>query len=696
MQKETKPGSKSNWHRIYYVLGAFNVLSVLASVYIGHLLMGHYRDSVAENSLWAERVAGFQELGQTATRANGPGNDVFESKDIEGEERKLDEYVTQFDAQLLKARAEVNAGLPADQAAKLTAELELAKVAFHEMVREARTIFASFRKNDVEEAGRHMASMDRALGSTSDALGRLAHEARTQQGASLAAQLGRATSMQRFEWALVVLVVCMVIGVVLYGAKLARIFQESARVIEQRNQDVKRVLDNVAQGLVTVELDGRLGSEPSAAVAHLLGPIGADDTLVSWIERADEHAGMSLAMGWPELAEPFLPLEVLVDQLPKRATVGERTVALEYRPIMQGEKVERMLLVATDITSEVARERAEVEQLELLALFRLATNDPNGLREMVEELGRQIDAACDPAMELASVKRAIHTVKGNAGILGVQRLATLCHKVEEAMAERGEGLSVSEAAELQQLFALVSARAAALSGTRSDDIISIEKSELAAVLEALTRGGDRRKLANQMATWSLEPADRRLERLAELTKSLAKRLGKEVQVLVDPSGLRLPGEYAEVWAALPHVVRNAVDHGVEPADERVANAKDSSATVLLQARKEENRVVIQVCDDGRGIDWEAVRAKATRLGMAAENDEQLTDALFSDGFSTKEVATDVSGRGVGMSALKAAVEAINGEVKVQTLRTKGTTVRISLPLIGALKDLPQTLPPRAA
>jgi two-component system chemotaxis sensor kinase CheA len=264
------------------------------------------------------------------------------------------------------------------------------------------------------------------------------------------------------------------------------------------------------------------------------------------------------------------------------------------------------------------------------------------------------------------------------------------------MAERGDGVSTVEAAELQQLFSSVSARVDALSGTRSDDLITIEKSELATVLEALMHGGDRRKLASQMATWHLEPADRRLERLAELTKGLAKRLGKDVQVLIDPSGLRLPVEYAEVWAALPHVVRNAVDHGVESADERVASAKESSATVLLQARKEQNRVVIQVCDDGRGIDWEAVREKATRLGMAAENDQQLTDALFSDGFSTKEVASDISGRGVGMSALKAAVDALQGEVKVDTMKTQGTTVRISLPLIGALRDLPQSQPPRAA
>jgi two-component system chemotaxis sensor kinase CheA len=439
-----------------------------------------------------------------------------------------------------------------------------------------------------------------------------------------------------------------------------------------------------------------LGSEPSAAVSQLLGPIGPTDTLVSWIERADEHAGMSLAMGWPELAEPFLPIEVLLDQLPKRATVDQRTVALEYRPIMQADKLERVLLVATDITSEVARERAEVEQLELLSLFRLATNDPNGLREMVAELGRQVEDACNSAADLAAVKRSIHTVKGNAGILGVHRLAELCHKIEEAMAERGDGVSTVEAAELQQLFSSVSARVDALSGTRSDDLITIEKSELATVLEALMHGGDRRKLASQMATWHLEPADRRLERLAELTKGLAKRLGKDVQVLIDPSGLRLPVEYAEVWAALPHVVRNAVDHGVESADERVASAKESSATVLLQARKEQNRVVIQVCDDGRGIDWEAVREKATRLGMAAENDQQLTDALFSDGFSTKEVASDISGRGVGMSALKAAVDALQGEVKVDTMKTQGTTVRISLPLIGALRDLPQSQPPRAA
>lgn len=681
---------KSNWHRIYYLLGSFNVLSVAASVFIGHLLMGYYRDSVAENSEWAGRIANFQELGQIATQANGPGNDVFETKDVDTEEARFETLVVAFEERLQRTRGEVTAHLPPEQAARLSSELDAAARAFESMVQEARRIFSAFRNQQVDQAGAHMASMDRALGSTSEALGRLATEARAQQSSSLATQLSQATAMTRAEWVLVGLVLVMVGGIVVYGSKLASVFQAAAREIDSRNGDLKRVLDNVSQGLVTVELDGRIGGEHSAALIRLLGPVRSGDSLETWVRRVDPAAADSLAVGFPEVSLGILPLELLLDQLPKRIVHGEVTVQLEYLPVMSGDTLERILLVATDITPQLERERAEAEQLELVALFRIATADPSGLSDGIAELRRLADLLVS-RKDLMELKRHLHTIKGNAGVMGARRLAALCHTVEDEISELGE-LTQERAESVRAAVEDTARRAAGLAGSHSDDLIVVEKSEVADLLEQVIHGNHRR-VVDELATWSFDRAEVRLERLATLARGLAHRLGKEVEVVVGSGRARLPREYAGLWAALPHVLRNAVDHGIESHEERIAAAKAPRARVELNAVRERGCVVIEVTDDGRGIDWSAVRTKAAALGLATETEEDLAEALFADGLSTKNDISEVSGRGVGMAALRETAVGLGGTVRITSTRGAGTNVRIELP---TARRSPRSIPPRAA
>jgi two-component system chemotaxis sensor kinase CheA len=133
------------------------------------------------------------------------------------------------------------------------------------------------------------------------------------------------------------------------------------------------------------------------------------------------------------------------------------------------------------------------------------------------------------------------------------------------------------------------------------------------------------------------------------------------------------------------VVRNAMDHGVEPAPERAAAGKSAIATLSLRARREDEHVVIEVEDDGRGVDPARIRAVAATRGIASEealaamNEREVVDLIFAPGFSTAAAVSELSGRGVGMDAVRAAVERIGGRALVETRVGAGTLIRFLLP-----------------
>lgn len=187
------------------------------------------------------------------------------------------------------------------------------------------------------------------------------------------------------------------------------------------------------------------------------------------------------------------------------------------------------------------------------------------------------------------------------------------------------------------------------------------------------------------------PIEQVFNRFPRMVRDLAKELGKDIEFIIEGKETELDRTVIdEIGDPLVHLLRNAVDHGIEYPQIRRQNGKPSTGLVRLVARHEGNNVFIEVTDDGGGFDLETIRAKALEKGLASPQDlssmtpGQVTDLLFRPGFSTAQNVTDVSGRGVGLDVVKNKIESLNGEIQVDTVLGQGTTFKIRLPLTLAI------------
>jgi len=187
------------------------------------------------------------------------------------------------------------------------------------------------------------------------------------------------------------------------------------------------------------------------------------------------------------------------------------------------------------------------------------------------------------------------------------------------------------------------------------------------------------------------PVGQVFQRFPRLVRDLARKLGKEVDLVIEGEDTEADKNVIEsLFDPLLHMVRNSLDHGVEAPELRRASGKPPAATVKLLARRDGDHVVIEVVDDGRGIDPEVIKRKAYERGLidevrlAAITDDEATMLVFAAGFSTAESISDVSGRGVGMDVVRNAVEKAGGRIAMTSLKGTGTTVRIELPLSMAV------------
>jgi two-component system chemotaxis sensor kinase CheA len=477
--------------------------------------------------------------------------------------------------------------------------------------------------------------------------------------------------------------------------RLAEKFEEMAEAVRDRelklgvrNSELKLILDSVDQGFLTARVDGTLLPERSAVVEQWAGALPPDATVWSLVAAMDPELAGWMRSSWSQVEDGILPLVVAIEQLPKRLRHEKRELSIAYHPVMVEGELDRMVIVMTDVTAEVERQRALAEQHEFAALVDQFVRDRRAFRTFWSEASKLVARIVDPDSDAPELlRRHVHTLKGNTRFFGLNRVSKLCHDIESAMTERGEhALTARERATLLELWSSLQSRIEPLL-EGATVFIEVSRDEYQRLLDAVRKRKPMDQIEQLLRGLRREPVSARLERAKAMLVDTSEKLGKTPpRVEIRHDDLRLPpGPWAPFWSVLAHVLNNAADHGVEDDEERRAAGKAIPANVWLSTRIVAGELVIEVRDDGRGIDWDHVRSLAVERGLPSQSREQLEQALLSDGFSLKYQVSEMSGRGVGLAAVRTVVMAMGGRIELESAEGIGTTWRFRFSL-SALND----------
>ena len=263
-------------------------------------------------------------------------------------------------------------------------------------------------------------------------------------------------------------------------------------------------------------------------------------------------------------------------------------------------------------------------------------------------------------------------------------------KEQSAVKDQSSGFVKLDTAKLDALIDLVGELVIAQSMVVQDPSIqNLESRNLARSLRQLSRTTS--ELQRNAMSLRMVPVRSAFQKMGRLVRDISAQQKKQVQLVLDGEETELDRNIVEKLAdPLVHMIRNAVDHGLESPEERVANGKSALGTVRLSASHQRGGILIRIQDDGKGLNAKKILAKGIERGLVSPTAEltesEIYNIVFMPGFSTAETITDLSGRGVGMDVVKRNIESLRGKVEIQSVLGKGSTFTILLPLTLAIID----------
>ncbi|GAL87658.1 chemotaxis protein CheA [Sporocytophaga myxococcoides] len=353
-------------------------------------------------------------------------------------------------------------------------------------------------------------------------------------------------------------------------------------------------------------------------------------------------------------AEIYLSWEIYVSGSVTENSILDVFMFVEEDCELEIRKISETNLLDQDGFSTIARDVSLSIDDKILKFGGLVKKSSSKSR--IEEVRNKMEKANE---------RSIITSKDNS----ISSIRVASEKLDELMS------LVSELVTTQARLNLVSEQIA------SSELISISEN-----IEKITR-----QLRDNTFSICLIPIENLLVRFQRLVRDLSTQLNKDVVFVSEGADTELDKNIIENLAdPLMHIFRNSLDHGIESGEERVKKGKPAQGKILLKAFYSGNSVIIQIRDDGKGIDPEMIRQKAISKGLITADQNldrrQIFDLIFLPGFSTAEKVTEVSGRGVGMDVVKRQITEIRGEVEVESVLNEGTTINIKLPLTLSIID----------
>ncbi|GAU77486.1 ATP-binding protein [Fusibacter sp. 3D3] len=490
------------------------------------------------------------------------------------------------------------------------------------------------------------------------------------------------------------------------GTHLIRINNQ----LESMNVQMKDILDNVGQGFLRFDEDLMIHSEYSKECMDIFNHNITNRVFSKLIFPDDPDQGAFvdelLVMILKEesaMTKLYLPL------LPDEVCLNDHIIEIDYRLSKRDANKKSMIVILTDITEKRKLEaQMDKEQHILKMVVKALVNRTMFIevaesfeRFMAEGIESQWQFAQNQEENLQYIMRQLHTFKGNFSQFDVVQLSDALHIAENQLLNiiRSEGsCNVDSCLDTK---ALMSAYDHDINIIKTyigddymlqDDYFLIEKSRIIEIeykMQTILSEQDCKILLPEIRSLCYKPIKDLFKMYPDYTLKLAERLDKTLYNFEIESENLLVDElrFQDFSKSMVHVFRNAVDHGIESPDERVDAGKEMMGSVKCLIKKRGESVEITIMDDGRGIDLERIKEKLTHSGYGPKQLDEMSvstllSKIFDDNFSTKEEVTLFSGRGVGLSAVKKEVEALQGTIKVDSELGKGTTFIFELPLEG--------------
>jgi len=455
-----------------------------------------------------------------------------------------------------------------------------------------------------------------------------------------------------------------------FGALETLVAEEMATVV-QREASIQLILDSMGDGLLVCQPDGGLTEIRSAAATRWFGEPTPAMKLWDYLFPGDAIAAGTLQLGVEQLVDGFFPFDVAADQIASRFHREDHWFGLAFEPVLVDGDLTGLVVTVSDADALVKGERAEADSRELIEVVRQVVVDPSEARASVVELRRLVAALDGPRR--ASVLLDLHTLKGGAAVMGLRRLSMAAHAAEDRLSE---GVPLPAAvADVQQEAEATFARIEPVMG--STDVLQIQRANIDELLEQL---GDGHELLSVVRSWHYPAMTSLLRQVTHGLDGVGSKLGKQVTVQLGPTHLHAASDAIErTVRALSHITRNAVAHGIETVEERLAAGKAAAGTLRVGCWEASGCLVVRISDDGAGIDWRTVAARAVERGLPHATRDDLVQVLLMPGVSTRDCSDELSGRGQGMAAVVQALDALGGRLELESERGVGTTWTLHMP-----------------
>lgn len=406
--------------------------------------------------------------------------------------------------------------------------------------------------------------------------------------------------------------------------------------------------------------------------------VGIDPAIMSVLTEYEEHRlntsikeGLNIIKVYASF--PIVSFDTdLADLTAVLKDKGEIITTLPSTGSSPGDAISFDIIVATQATREEVEKGIDNQEIQVTLTSKTSQSSSTPVSKENKQEQPPQQTAAQPEVEAVSSVES----KGEEGLKSItQTVRVDIGKLDSLMNIVGELVLLKSS--LIGIAATLRSREGTqdISGEFSKTVKSLEK-RLAELQEGV--------LESRMV-----PLSQVFEKLARTIRKIGRETGKEVDFVVKGGETELDKIIVEELAnPLMHIVRNSLDHGIEPADERISVGKPEKGTIRISASQKGNHVVVEVEDDGKGIDHERILQKAIEKGLAEPGavlkKEEIINFMFLPGFSTKDTVSEISGRGVGMDVVKKNISDLSGMVEIDTEKGKGTTIILTLPMTLAI------------